>query len=253
MDCLKVLAVGSVSRLTSVLEQAGHVVLPVPDFEEASEALLVQRFDVVLVAPDISGESLAAFSATLKDLERAHDWTRTPILSVVPDVNVPTAASQSDMFDGTVDESLDPDALTLAIARLASAVAVDKSPTRASALPPELPILDVETLKEQVAYDSELLVELIDLYLSERLHQSVEMAETLAAGNYQALSRVAHTIKGSLGSLHAPAARVIAQHLELAAREDDAASCRDFLPVFEQQLDLLDIELKRLRSTLTES
>ncbi len=253
MDGLKVLVVGSVVRLTSALEQAGHVVLPVPDFEEASEALLVQRFDAVLVAPEMSSESVTAFSAKLKGLDRAQASARAPLLLVLPEADPPTPYSRSDIFDGTVQESLDPDALTLAIARLASAVAVDKSSAQASALDPELPILDVETLKEQVAYDSELLLELIDLYLGERVHQSAEMAAALAAGNYQALSRVAHTIKGSLGSLHAPASRVIAQHLELAAREDDAASCRDFLPVFEQQLDLLDIELKRLRSNLSHS
>jgi HPt (histidine-containing phosphotransfer) domain-containing protein len=150
-----------------------------------------------------------------------------------------------------VPESIDPDALTLAIARLASAVGPEKDSPKAHELAPELAVLDVEELKSQVAYDSELLIELIDLYLSERARQSQEMAAALAGGKCDDLSRIAHTIKGSLGSLHADAARSTAQALELAARDHDSAKCHDFLPYFERQLDQLEKQLLLVKRSLT--
>lgn len=252
LDCLRILVIGSTSRVCSALEQAGHIVLPVPDFEQAAEALLVQRFDAVLVAPDSGAGGASEFVAKLKELDLQHAGTRMPVLSVIAEGKrtAPTEP-ESDMFDGTVQESLDPDALTLAIARLASAVSLDKGFSKAAPLDPELPILEVEALKEQVAFDSELLIELIDLYFSERSKQSVEMAQALASGDYDLLSRVAHTIKGSLGSLHATSSRMTAQALEVAARDSDAEACRDLLPAFEVKLDLLQVELASLRDSLS--
>ena len=251
MDCLKILIIGLGTRVAGELEQAGHAILAVPDCAEAAEALLVQRFDAVLVAPVPLPADLLRFRERLSEADR-HAGSRTPILSLAAS-EAAAAGGAFDIFDGTVQESLDADALTLAIARLASAVSVDKGSSDATPLHPELPILEIEPLKEQVAYDNELLLELIDLYFSERAKQSAEMAEALLAGDYDRLSRVAHTIKGSLGSLHATAARMTAQALEYAARDGDAASCHDFLPVFEHQLDLLQLELERLRDSLSAS
>jgi HPt (histidine-containing phosphotransfer) domain-containing protein len=148
-----------------------------------------------------------------------------------------------------VAESTDADALTLAIARLAAAVSVDKGIATA-ALAPELPVLRVEELQEQVAYDNDLLVELIDLYIGERAKQSTEMKSALARGQWERLSRVVHTIKGSLGSLHAEAAHATAQALEMAARDEDAVLCADFLSLFETQLDTLEELLLALRRRL---
>jgi HPt (histidine-containing phosphotransfer) domain-containing protein len=214
---------------------------------EATEVLTAQRFDAVYLTEAFPSGDLAAFCAFIKELDRrGARGSRTPILS--------SASSSASLLEFGIDEivpdSMDADALTLAISRLASAVAVEKGPSSAYELGPELPILDVEELKAQVAHDDELLLELIDLYLTERARQSKEMATALAAGNYNELSRIAHTIKGSLGSLHADAARATAQALELAAREGDSSKCLDFFPYFEEQLDRLEVHLLALKQLL---
>jgi two-component system, sensor histidine kinase and response regulator len=192
------------------------------------------------------------FTAAVREITHGSGVSvHVPVLTAVTGSGSddPQAASGSGI-DGVVTESMDADALTLAIARLASAIGSDRPATKVPHLAPELPILDVEELQAQVAYDSELLVELIDLYLSERSRQSEEMAQALNANDFGALSRVAHTIKGSLGSLHAHAARSTAQNVELAARDLDGPRCQDFLPHLERQLDELERHLLAVKQSL---
>jgi two-component system sensor histidine kinase/response regulator len=254
VETLKILVVGAASagRVSSLLERAAHTVVTTPDLVEATEALMVSRFDAVLLTAEMPPVEIEEFTAVVRELDRrAGTQTRTPVLFIAPD------GYQQDLqvflgsgIDEIVAESIDADALSLAIARLASAVSIDKGAASA-ALAPELPVLNTEALREQVAYDDELLIELIDLYIGERSKQSSEMQEALASGDYNRLSRVAHTIKGSLGSLHAPAAHATANALEMAARESDVAQCQDFLAAFEKQLDAVEEQLLILRRSLT--
>ena len=261
LEALRILLVGSSKRTQHAaveLSRLGHSVLEAPDVADATHALMVQRFDAVVLSTGLPAADVSEFTAAVRELDQlSGDSVRTAILTTVADTISETQAAYnsetaySSDIDGVVPESIDADALTLAIARLASAVRVDKSSSKIPDLAPELPILDVEELKAQVAYDSELLIELIELFLTERSRQSQEMAEALTAANYDALSRIAHTIKGSLGSLHADAARRTAQNVELAAREHDGAMCHDFLPHFEQQLDELEQHLLALKRSLS--
>lgn len=254
---LRILTVGAASthKVSGKLEVAGHSVVPAADLVEATEALILQRFAAVLLTTETvetPEAELEEFAAAVHELDRrAGAQTRTPVLFIVPESHheedlQPVLRSG---IDGIVAESTDADALTLAIARLATAVSQDKG-ISSPALAPELPVLRVEELQEQVAYDNDLLVELIDLYIGERAKQSKDMLSALARGEWDRLSRIAHTIKGSLGSLHAAAAYATAQSLEMAAREQDAVQCEDFLSTFERQLDTLEEYLLALRRTL---
>jgi len=252
VDTLRVLIVGSpgdLERVSAALAQAGHAIVPVEDLIEASEALSMQRFDAVLLGAGVPEDKIPAFASKIKDLDRrAGTETKTAVLSVA----LETAALESKPVagtDGSVPETIDPDALTLAIARLATAVGTD----RANPGQQEFPVLDVGQLKEQVGFDDELLVELIDLFLSERLRQSVEMKEALAAGDCERLSRIAHTIKGSLGSLHAMAAKENAQNLELSAKARMQPESGRFLAALESDLDVLEGHLKAVQKSVNPS
>lgn len=250
VDTLRVLLVGSPERLkaiTGALSAGGHEVMPVDSISEASEALLIQRFDAVLLGELPPGQ-VASLTSQIRDIERRTNAPgHIPVLSVVPDNSTVSGAGDA-AIDGYVAESVDPDTLTLAIHRLASAIGA--APVEGRPLADSLPILDVANLKEQVAYDDELLVELIDLFLSERIRQVEEMRQCFAAGQFDQLSRVAHTIKGSLGSLHALAAKANAQGLETASREHDAVRSQGFLAALELDLDALEDELLKVRRSL---
>ena len=74
-----------------------------------------------------------------------------------------------------------------------------------------------------------------------------EMQDCLATGNFDSLAKVAHTLKGSLGTLHAHRARTRAQALEIAATrrldwrmalENMAAAAQEAIVVALQPIEI---------------
>jgi HPt (histidine-containing phosphotransfer) domain-containing protein len=147
-----------------------------------------------------------------------------------------------------LQEPLDPAALTEAVARLAQAVGRPAQPGAIDPLPAiEFPVLESAEFEEQVGGDRELMVEIIDLFFEEGQRQVAEMRLTLASGDFTQLSRLAHTIKGSLGSLRATRARWRAHELESAAGGQDPTRCSQSFSAFERDLNELEPELRLLR------
>jgi HPt (histidine-containing phosphotransfer) domain-containing protein len=116
----------------------------------------------------------------------------------------------------------------------------------------ELPIFEPEEFCAQIANDCDLIVEIIDVFLVEQRQQMTEMRQALASGDYERLARVAHTMKGSLGSLHAPRARSALQELELAAKQQLEQECTSALVVVEHNLQSLEAPLLALRESASQ-
>jgi HPt (histidine-containing phosphotransfer) domain-containing protein len=220
----------------------------------AADALQLQNFDAVVLGPDIERQKLSALAQRVQELNR-RSTVRTALLGVASE-NLPDQAGagmDSELpagLDAYLPDQATPEALTAVLIKLSVRFG---SSNGSEGDRPELPVLDVEGLKDQVAFDDELLIELIDLYCEERKRQSSGMRQALEHGDLGGLSRLAHTIKGSLGNLHAPAARMVAQLLELAALNANRASCEELLPDFEHKLDLLEAELQALKAALVET
>lgn len=215
-------------RISSALVNANHTVLPATNFQEASEALDIQRFDAVVLGRALHAQEMGEFTSKLRALERSQRASaQTPVVSL--------------------PEPFEPATLTSAVSNLLRAVGGNTEV--ASAACPDLPVLEPDGFLDQVAYDRDLLVEIIDLFFSERERQIPDMENAVAAGEFDRLQRVAHTIKGSLGSLHATRARWCAQSLETAAKERKSAECRQLLASFKQELDRLEPELLALRNS----
>jgi HPt (histidine-containing phosphotransfer) domain-containing protein len=236
-------------RISAVLREAHYDVLAAASFSEAGEALLVQRFDAVLVGSAVDTQAQADFTAGLRQIEKSRGLlSKTPVLvcsgAVPSGLWTPT---QEGWVDAYLGEHFAAATFTDAVVRLAQAISPATKPgTQASAA--DLPIFEPEKFQAQVAYDRDLLIEIIDLFMVERRSQVAEMQAALASADFTRLSRVAHTIKGSLGSLHAALARAHAQDLEGAAKMADAQVCRFCLTVLEQDLDALEPELIALRN-----
>ena len=217
MNSLRVLLVDGGSEkseaISTTLASANHTVLPAAGLEEAGEALFVEQFDAVLLTSTFSARSLADFTAKLRRVEQNNSSeTRIPVLAL---------QSVSDGgTDGSVREPIDPIALTEAVRSLAQALSQPVKRDVASAIK-KLPVLEPEKFEEQVGYDNELMVEIIDLFLTESKKDVCDMDASVACGNWESLSKIAHTIKGSLASLHASRARATAQELESAARGNE--------------------------------
>jgi len=249
MNSLRVLLVEHGSEkaetISSTLASANHTVLPTTGLEEAGEALFVEQFDAVLLASTFPAPSLADFTAKLRQVEQSqHSETRIPILAL--------ESVSSGGTDGSVQEPIDPIALTEAVRNLAKALA-PKVEDKKSSSHEYLPVLEPEKFEEQVGSDPELMVEIIDLFLGESKKDVSAMTRSVECADWDSLSKIAHTIKGSLGSLHATRARATAQELENAARDKDSTISVSAYHQLVKDLRALEPELLDLRDAVTSS
>lgn len=237
-------------RISSLLTNAHHVVLAAPTLAAATEALSIERFDAVVLDAALPLAEVAEFASSLRRVEGRQGLARIPVVSVSAEsVTDALPGRENPVWDECLYEPLDPAALTEAVTRLAQAVGHPAAPSADPGMS-EFPVLEPKEFEEQVGGDRELMVEIIDLFFEERQRQVPEMRLALANGQFAQLSRLAHTIKGSLGSLRATRSRWRAHELELAAGGEDGHSCRESFSAFEQDLSALDPELLLLRERI---
>ena len=253
MNSLRLLLVDDGSEksdaISTTLASANHTVLPTTGLEEAAEALFVEQFDAVLLASSFSGASLADFNAKLRRVEQSQRAaTRIPVLAL--DSASVCEWGEGGGCDGYVHEPIDPVALTEAVRSLAAALGKPMELKVALGID-DLPVLEPAKFEEQVGYDNELMVEIIDLFLEERKGQVVGMEDCVASADWDSLSKIAHTIKGSLGSLHAARARSRAQELESAARNSQVEVSLRAHRLLVRDLEVLEPELLELRDAVT--
>ncbi len=253
INTLRVLLIESdpreAERISSLLESAHHAVLPLNGFDEASEALEIQKFDAVLLPSGAPDTELRLFTAKLRQLEqRQHAAVKAPILSVSAEVSDDSGWLETHEagIDGYLPERFEPALFAKAVESLAGSVAHENS-TSQSVKPQTLPRFDPDGFQEQMGGDHDLAVEIIDLFLGECVGQVTEMRQALADGDLLLLFRLAHTVKGSLGSLHAPRSRFCAEELELAAKRGERQACGPFLDKLISELEALRPELVQLR------
>jgi HPt (histidine-containing phosphotransfer) domain-containing protein len=108
------------------------------------------------------------------------------------------------------------------------------------------PILDQETLMDQVGGDPELLLHLIQLFDNDRAETIDAIKAGLAARDAKTVERAAHRLKGSLGTLAAMAAHAAAFQLEAIGRSGDLTQADAAWKSLEHELTRLRPELERL-------
>jgi HPt (histidine-containing phosphotransfer) domain-containing protein len=225
------------------------MVLPAASLNEAGEALSLQKFDAVLLSPSVISDGLHEFGAKLRQLEQSQrSAARVPVLCISSESSPPSSTSceSGGIVDAYLPEPFEPAAFADAVSNLAKAVNCSASVSDAGGA--ELPVFQLSEFQEQVGHDPDLATEIIDLFFSESAHQIPAMRDALARADYAQLKPLAHTIKGSFGSLHAPCARSRAQQLETAAAQENAELCRTLLNALEADLEALKPELLKVRA-----
>jgi PAS domain S-box-containing protein len=114
-------------------------------------------------------------------------------------------------------------------ARLAAALEAALPDRRLSNLVPDCAaaeeVLDLRRALDCAGGDRALLAEVARIFVREAPNQLERLARALAAGDARGIEREAHTLKGSLASLGANAARELASALEQDARAGRPAAC----------------------------
>jgi two-component system sensor histidine kinase RpfC len=236
--------------LEKILVQAGHSTKTVADGEAALEAMLKERFDVILLdanMPGIEGPEVARlyrFAAL-----RAH----APIIALTADAS--SACREDCLRAGMVAcliKPLTPDALLAAIAD-----AYAKSPGDAEipvrpenrARPPAQTFGDAEPLDAQTLAGlarlggDEFLRELIGQFLVEGKQIVESMAEAVENGDIQSFQHKAHALASSAGN-------VGAEGLARLCRSWREVEMREFALYGDDCLDDLKLEWARVATLL---
>lgn len=257
MSKLRVLLVhndaGESDRSSNLLEKAGHSVLALETMADASEALGLQRFDAVLLPESTPADELAALASGLREAEKTRrEKTRTPLIlcsSGVLEPKLGVANGESGYADALIPSQFD----ASLFAQIVEQVRTQHSQNPAASQvddSEELAAFDEEGFSELLSHDRELLDEIIGLFLDESGSQMREMKNCLSTGDFVSLAKLAHTLKGSLGTLHAHRARSRAQALETAATRQMHEESQGHLERLQSGLDALRPLLIRMRSGL---
>jgi two-component system sensor histidine kinase/response regulator len=104
-------------------------------------------------------------------------------------------------------------------------------------------VLDRAALLARVEGDVELLLEIVELFLTDSSHQLAQIRDSAARRDAKALEKAAHGLKGALGNFSVQAAYDAALRLEMIGRSGD-------LNKADEALINLEEEIERLRSAL---
>jgi CheY-like chemotaxis protein len=107
--------------------------------------------------------------------------------------------------------------------------------------------VDRRALLDRLGGDSQLLSELIEIYLSESPSLLAAAQRALREKNGQDLARAAHTIKGSAGNFIARATLETAEQLEAFAEQEDFSRAQEAMSGLEREMERLGRALNALR------
>ncbi len=219
------------------LEKQGHTVTVVTNGQEVLSALGQQPFDLILMdvqMPELGGLQ----TVTIIRGQEQHSGGHIPIIAMT------AHAMQGDRercpaagMDDYMSKPIQVQTLFKTIDRV---VASQSPPERYS---PEVKhkdiIFDEDDVLEQLSHDRALLREIIDIFLHDMPPLLDTIHQAIATGDAKSLQHAAHTLKGALGGLGAPAAMQAAFHLEQVGSSGDLANASGACQLLEQELSQL--------------
>jgi CheY-like chemotaxis protein len=211
----------------ALLEKRGHRVTITANGREAVAAFEKSKFDVILMdlqMPELDGYGAVAAIRALEQASGAH----TPIIALSAHS---TDRDRRACLDATMDaylaKPIDVEALVAAIE--SSGTRLRPSPADRAAgngglvEEPELVVLDLQSTIRRLGGSEELLKEFIDVFKEESPGLLGELRAAIAAGDFSAAARAAHSLRGLAANFDATSVTEPASWLEKAAQKHDLA------------------------------
>jgi HPt (histidine-containing phosphotransfer) domain-containing protein len=115
---------------------------------------------------------------------------------------------------------------------------------------PDIPSIDfeaIDNLKELNPGDNgKFLREIVAIYIEDTPKRISDMKTSMAAGDVQAFTRAAHTIKGSSANVGAQVLKGIAERLEINSRKDGLGAVSGMIADCEAEFERVKVELRRI-------
>ncbi len=253
-------------------EKRGYQVDVASNGFEAIDA--VMRGGYVAVLMDCQMPKLDGYSATteIRRREVAASMTRTPIIAMTADAG-PGAREKclGAGMDDYLSKPMSGDELDRLLHRWAPLpgsplrlpaldVAPDSAPSsvapsrRGAAIvrAPAVDLSALEKLRDMRQGDSDLVLEVIELFLQETPDRLTALRDGLARSDFPLIARVAHTIRGSAGHVGAKALTALCARVEDKARQSTPFNSAFALSSIEEELErvreALVAESQRLRA-----
>lgn len=216
-------------RISAALQTEGSRILHTHGLAEAKEALSIEQFDFILISSTTHATAIAGELFVI-----ARRLSPPVPLAVYGEC-------ERKLCDAVIPSSLSPGGLPHELDRIRNL-----QPAHQDSAASQLPEFDRDAFHEQMAGDSDLMQEIISIFFEESATQLKNLENALQAQEFPQASRLAHSLKGSLGSLHAAQARYWAQALETAAAAGDSSRCGRYLSALAESVSALEPRLKEL-------
>jgi CheY-like chemotaxis protein len=200
----------------AILTGAGYRVDTVLNGAAAVQAATTRPYDAILM--DCQMPVLSGYEATAAIRVQEGGGRRTPIIAMTAGARREDRQRCLDEgMDGYLSKPVSKDALLATMARF-----VDHGPAGTTPAPPggttlEMmidPLVIDELRLLGLAAKSDFLAELVDLFLFETEPMLEQLGQALEAGDYDSVSRIAHSIKASCSQLGGRRLAVACDHLE---------------------------------------
>jgi two-component system, sensor histidine kinase and response regulator len=228
-----------------IFEKLGHQVTVVSNGREAVAAFQAGKFD--LIAMDVQMPEMDGFDATRAIRAREKTaGTHIPIMAMTAHaMKGDREHCLSAGMDGYTSKPIRIKELEQAIAQLTSPMKTLKGLLSEGRSPADA-VVDYAALLAGVDGSRRLLRELVRLFLADCPQRLAEIKEAIRGGDAGALSRAAHSLKGSVGNFAAKYAFAAARRLEIMGRDGSLDNADEALMTLESELVRLTEELRKL-------
>ncbi|MDB5309227.1 MAG: barA 2 [Gemmataceae bacterium] len=219
-----------------LLGTQGHHVVVANNGREAVAAVRREAFDVVLM--DVQMPEMDGLEATAV-VRREEAGTGRHVQVIAMTAHVMKGDRERCLaagMDGYLSKPIRPKELFAALAGVAGDLPPDPGPGGDA---PPGGAIDWPRALDQVGGDRGLLRELTGLFLEEYRRLSADLRAAIARADAAGVRRAAHTLKGSLDTFAASAARAAALRLEDMGRDGDLAGVGAAAATLEREVSLL--------------
>jgi PAS domain S-box-containing protein len=225
-------------RLTVwMLEKWGHLVVVARNGQEALDTLAREAFALILM--DVQMSDMDGFTTTQAIRQREHvTGIHQPIVAVtahaMPGDRDRCLAAGMDAY---LSKPLQAQQLFEVIASLVPS-ATDTC-AAVGACGPGAVVFDQQATLARVKGNHDIFREIIDLFCAETPEVLATLRQAIARGNSQAVARLAHSLKGTVGSFGAYAALEAVLRLEALGQSGDLALAESAYSALERELERL--------------
>jgi len=230
----------------SMLRKRGYSVVVANNGKEALAALAQETFALILM--DVQMPEMDGFAATaaIRQQEQATGG-HIPIVALTAHaMNGDRERCLAAGMDAYLSKPFQARQLCQVIEELVPS-SFFSTPAEANAEEPPKAVFDQRLVLERVEGDKELLHEIIGLFLEEAPRVLASLRQSIARRDSVGLEHTAHSLKGTVSSFGAQAAREAALRLEVVGRSGDLTHAEPACAELEKEIVSLSQALANLR------